>query len=214
MNWLELKKHVKADPDWRAFEQNALQILEQRKSADLVVTGSVWKFLDTERWLIDNLCRMRRIIALDSPPLRILDMGTGTGIFPYLCGKMGHDATGLDVPDMPKEDAQVFALRNLLRIKTLTGSIKAQKPIEISGEYDLVTAFMTTFNRFWTFDDWIYLFRDLKKHMSPEGRIHLQFNTMEEYEELLYQDQETLDFFKANAEIEHERVTLPVSKIS
>ena len=49
------------------------------------------------------LAELKKYIPMDRP-LRILDLGTGTGFFAFLLAAQGHEVTGIDLtPDMIRE---------------------------------------------------------------------------------------------------------------
>ena len=61
---------------------------------------SYQKYMDIDYWLFENL-RRAYVLGLHkmTGKIAILDIGTGPGYFPFICGFYGHDAEALDVPD-------------------------------------------------------------------------------------------------------------------
>lgn len=112
-----------------------------------------------------------------SPPLDILDIGTGPGYFVHVCRRLGHNCTGLDRPGLT-----VFPeLRQWLGVPCIEHKIRPNTPLPVPRRFDLVTAFLSPFNylpgprRFWTLDEWLFFFDDLQAEvLKPNGRVVLQ----------------------------------------
>lgn len=90
-----------------------------------------------ERWMAE----FRKHLPMDKP-LRILDLGTGTGFFAFLLGMEGHTVTGIDLT----EDMICQARRSaaLLGISADFAVMDAEAPAFAPGTFDaLVTRNLT-----------------------------------------------------------------------
>ena len=137
------------------------------------------KYLDLRTWMRRHLVHLQALDLLDGPPRRILDLGTGNGYFPYLCGRRGHRVVALDL--------DTFAFYNeltaLLGIDRRAHRILAFEPLpDLGGPFDLVTAFNVSFDahyspQMWNAAEWDFFLRDVAtRQLQPEGRIFVKLN--------------------------------------
>jgi len=119
-------------------------------------------------------------LGLDnSSPMKILDIGTGVGYFPYICNRYGHDGHAMDMGDFP-----VF--NDLIQLLAVDRTDYCIKPFEqlpaVEGKYDLITAFLICFNNhnkkgLWGVKEWEFFLRDLAENqLSSSGRVFFHFN--------------------------------------
>lgn len=174
-----------------ALAQRALAKLDRTALARLVERyddgarngPSASKYLDAERWI--RVCA-RRAVALDldycgphaDPPLSVLDIGTGAGYFPFICRELGHDATATD---HPQRDPIYRALTSMLGLEVHGEVIEHGAPFAVVPTYDLITAFMVTFNRHrepepWGVDEWSWFLEVAIGTLLPGGRLVLELN--------------------------------------
>ena len=157
------------------------------------------KYLDINYWLYEN---MRRIVALGlhkkkRKKLRILDIGTGTGYFPFICKYYGHEAEALDIPDNEMYNEIIRALN----IKRYERYIYPFQAIAIERRYDLITAYMICFNahkrpNLWHIREWEYFINSLyNNNLNPGGEVFLSFNVETPDEPI---SRKLLDHFSAN----------------
>ena len=114
LDWLEAL-HYKSFSDGVFFLQNYAWVKQQTKrllaGVDLEAFTRVGKslpranfnplYLDLEDTLGVSLYRLRRL-GLDRGPSRaILDIGTGPGVFPYVCQHFGHRVVCTDIDNKP-----------------------------------------------------------------------------------------------------------------
>ena len=169
--------------------------------------GEDWpKYLDLNRWIEINIRRIRRLELDISPPARILDLGCGAGYFAYTAQLLGHDATGLDIDDVP-----MFAeATRLLGVPRVIWRIQAFTPLpDLGKKFDLITAFMICFNDhkqpgLWDVPEWEFFLDDLASHLTPGGRVWLELNR--EYDGTFYTPQLKEFFEQRGAEIDDHRV--------
>jgi SAM-dependent methyltransferase len=90
-----------------------------------------------ERWMAE----FQKHLPMDKP-LRILDLGTGTGFFCFLLGAEGHQVTGIDLPKDMILHARQSA--DVLKIPVDFCVMDAEKPDFAPGSFDaLVTRNLT-----------------------------------------------------------------------
>jgi len=162
------------------------------------------KFLRLDAWLAAIVRRASILEIRNCNPLTILDLGTGTGLFPFVCQNLGHIASGLDLPAdlMRSPEREIFTQMPAVFGVTVTRfPIRAFTPIEGIGSYDLITSFLVNFNNHkksdeWRRGEWEYLVADLRTHLNPGGRIALMLNAnVPRYgEDLQYYDEDTRSF--------------------
>jgi SAM-dependent methyltransferase len=105
--------------------------------------GDPPKYLDWRVWLDANLQRIRNLELDLGPPRRVLDIGSGSGYFLYICKLLGHDALGLDVPDVPMFTEMI----RMLGVERVNWRISPYIPLpDLGRKFDVVTAHMICFN--------------------------------------------------------------------
>jgi SAM-dependent methyltransferase len=180
------------------------------------------KFLLLNDWLAAVTGRVSLLEIDHCSPLAILDLGTGTGLFPFVCENCGHAAMGLDLPAevMPDPERRIFSLMpDAFGVAVERRPIRAFAPIEGIGTYDLVTGFRVSFNDHkkpdeWGRAEWEYFITDLRKHLNPGGRIVLTLNAnVERYgSKLRYYDEDTRDFLAAMGSVYGAAVIIPSAR--
>jgi 2-polyprenyl-3-methyl-5-hydroxy-6-metoxy-1,4-benzoquinol methylase len=128
----------------------------------------------------------------------VLDIGTGPGYFPYICGKLGHNAYSLDLGDDP-----IFNdLIELLGVRRIVWAVNKFERLPDQGtKFDTITAFLICFNGhnssdLWGQDEWAFFLKDLvENQLKPNGRIFLNLN-VDDNTKRPYTD-ELRDFFLA-----------------
>jgi hypothetical protein len=108
----------------------------------------------------------------------VLDLGTGTGYFPFLAKTLGNEAVGLDVGDVPFYDEMIA----LLGVERHVCTIRAFQTLPDLGRFNLVTAFQICFDKHpngesWGPGEWDFFRRDVTDRLLlPGGRLMLEFN--------------------------------------
>jgi SAM-dependent methyltransferase len=179
---LDLKERICQTPQWAAALEAADRLLSTVRPRS-VKDGR--KFLRLDDWLPAIVSRSSLLEIQNCNPLTILDLGTGTGLFPFVCQNLGHTATGLDLPGdlMRDPEREIFTqMPEIFGVTVRRSPIRAFAPIEGIGSYDLITAFLVNFNNHkrsdeWSRGEWEYLIADLRTHLNPGGRIALMLNT-------------------------------------
>ena len=142
------------------------------------------RYDDFDYWIRINIERAQDIWLDRSPPLRILDLGSGAGYFLHVCNRLGHHATGLDIDDEP-----LFrGTTKLLGVERVLHRIEPTTPLPSLGKFDLITAHRICFNRLgrneagdwneWSVQEWSYFLDDVRANLlNSSGRIVLDFLT-------------------------------------
>ena len=169
--------------------------------------GEDWpKYLDLPRWININIRRIRDVELDLVPRKRVLDLGCGAGYFAYIAQLLGHEVVGLDLDDLPMfgESTQMLGVRRVIwRVQPFV-------PLPDSGyKFDLVTAFMICFNNhkmpdLWDMPEWEFFLDDLARHLSPRGRVWLEFNM--EWDGTFYSRQLRDLFQSRGARIDNQKV--------
>ena len=127
-------------------------------------------------------------------PMRILDIGSRYGQWPFLCRAYGHDAICTDLPEVLNRP-EALEIRSIFNIPTMPLKIETLKPIgDLNGKYDLITGLRTRFHStkpketgfdaetHWGIEEWDYFLKDLVQHINPGGQIFFILNRLQEKE--------------------------------
>jgi SAM-dependent methyltransferase len=173
-----LRAHFMVQRILKTIDIQEFKVFQARyKDAD--PTPGYSKYLDLRPWMINKLIYFYLLGLHKSKPLRILDLGTGAGFFPYICSLYGHKVIALDLDTVPMYNE----LCEFFRVDRRTWRVvRFDKLPDLGARFDLVTAFMITFNQHnqtdeWGIDEWRFMLEDLKCNQVAEGgRIFLNFN--------------------------------------
>ena len=140
------------------------------------------KFCDNvHHWRREAGRLARKLIDKDTRQLRILDIGCGFGFFLDACLDMGHDVTGIDMPD-----AVIDSAAGILDVPYLPLHIQACLPLPTTlVDFDLVTMFGVMFRHgsayashdYWGWPEYTFLARDVCSRLKPGGRWVLRPNS-------------------------------------
>lgn len=130
------------------------------------------------------LYRIRRLCLDTAPPLDILDIGTGPGVFPYVCQQFGHRVvcTDIDATSYYNDLATFFGLdRRIWRV------LPHEPAPDLGRVFDLITATNIGFNKLpgkprkdWFVEEWRFFLEDIATRLAkPEARIYLTINQMQ-----------------------------------
>jgi protein-L-isoaspartate O-methyltransferase len=143
-----------------------------------IETLAAIKYADLGYWAHRNVLLAQWLDLDHSPPLDILDIGTGSGNFAMVAQSMGHRAIGSDLSDPWYEE-----LCHLTGVERVVAPVKRGEPYKpVDRRFDLITIMLPAFHRktvagkrqYWSIEDWrqflLGLVRDLLK---PEGAIFI-----------------------------------------
>jgi len=142
------------------------------------------QFEDADYWIKINLKRVQDLWLDRSSPMRILDLGCGSGFFLYICKLFGHDVTGLDRDTNP----MFRAIVEFLGVPRIDSDIEPYVPLSnVGAPFDLVTAYRICFQRIptenkgvwreWGPGEWQFFLNDVRTRvLRPQGRLLLDFN--------------------------------------
>ena len=190
-----------------SIDQAQFQAIYDRYAVD--DPGMGWrKYLDLDRWIAINLRRVQDLELDWGRRKSILDLGSGTGFFLYICHWLQHRTLGLDTNDVPMF-GEMFRALGLQRI---ISRVEAFQPLPaFDRKFDLITAFMICFNghkspALWGPKEWSFFLDDLETRLNPGGRIRLGLNR--ENDGSFYSEKLRRFFVDRGAEIDRHRITL------
>ena len=113
--------------------------------------------------------------------MRIIDIGTGVGLFPWLCKTEGHycESTYYDYFEFYKDAWATLDINPPFFFE-----VKCNQPWDLppSNRYDMICAMRTVFDRYphhWTVSNWLYFFGEAEKHLNPNGKLLVKTNRTE-----------------------------------
>lgn len=126
--------------------------------------------------------RIRKFLEGTRPNRKILDIGSGSGSFSFLCNALGHHATGLEKPQRQKSDDGSLPLKYLLpewyNVECIEHEIEPGVPFPIDDRsFDDFVMFYPTFHRRWKERDWAFLFSDLTRCATKDdSRLNVRMS--------------------------------------
>ena len=139
--------------------------------------------------------------------LSVLDIGSGAGFFVAVANHLQHQCIGCDLPvaALSSTTAATYELcQRAFRCfdERIELVVSPCKPLAIGRRFDLITAGLICFNEYpsgttWGRTEWEYFLQDIRPHLSPNGRLFLEFNEHRHYGRLRWYDQPTLEMFKS-----------------
>jgi hypothetical protein len=143
------------------------------------------KYLDLTGCIASNHTTVRALRLHRSPPLSILDLGCGSGVFCFVAKAFGHMAIGLERSRV-KRRINYAGLHRLDGVTVSTQEIAPMQQIRrddvlANHRFDLINGAAIMFNvwksELWDAESYLFLLRDLRDNFLNEGgRIILRFN--------------------------------------
>jgi SAM-dependent methyltransferase len=170
------KRRILDDIDWLQFRDL------RHKYPYRPGSPQINRFEDVVYWIDINVERAQDLWLDRSPPLRILDIGSGAGYFLYVCKSFGHHVLGFDTDNEPLFGATIA----LLDVPRIIGRVERQAALpNLHQTFDLVTAHRVCFHRIgkvrdgveWSAPDWEFFISDVRTNLLNKcGRLLLDFN--------------------------------------
>jgi SAM-dependent methyltransferase len=181
---------------------------------------SAAKYVDFRLHSLRNFHRAARLGLHKQSGLRLLDIGAGPGYFIAAARALGHDCTGIDVPESyfsPLELRVYSDLLKALKCQDCVAPLAVERFVPLSlpaGPYDLITAFLVCFNRHgrpdqWGLPEWQFFVEDAIRNLRVGGRLFLGLNeNPKRYGELRFYDQSLLAYFRSLGSVDGARVMI------
>ena len=119
--------------------------------------------------------------------LRILDIGSGIGLFSWICQNLQHKCNSTYYDKFPFYQAawKILKIRSPVYLE-----IRANKQwqMEVTKPYDLITAMRTVFDRYptpWTAYNWMMFLEEARRYLRPKGRLFVKTNCSDEADALM-----------------------------
>jgi SAM-dependent methyltransferase len=159
-------------------EARAAFIEKHRDKLEDIETLAAVKYADLGYWALRNVLLAEWLDLDRSPPLDVLDIGTGSGNFCMVVQSMGHRALGTDVADEWYDElCKVTGVERLV-----APVVRGERYAPVDRRFDLITIMLPAFHRkrvngkreYWSVEDWrqflLGLVQDL---LNPGGRIFI-----------------------------------------
>ena len=166
------------------------------------------KYLDYKYWILENLIRIYNLNIDRKQNLKILDIGTGFGYFPFICEFFGNQAEAIDLDTNDMYNSVI----KLLDIKRHSYCIQANKPLPLNTKFDIITGYMICFNnhktdKLWGVIEWDYFLNSMKSNnLYNNGFIFFSFNL--EFDEKPFSHDIKNLFMQKKAIINNNEVTI------
>lgn len=141
-------------------------------------------------FFIEMIYRMRLI---KKENIRILDIGSRAGLFPFFCQSLGHRAIASDLKEVI-ELSPTREILNLLEVEAIPLKIEPFKVLPVTSErFDLITGLRTRFHSRYTFEtgmetddhwreeEWKFFLKDISSnYLKPDGQIYFVLNRLQD----------------------------------
>jgi predicted RNA methylase len=141
-------------------------------------------YLDVCRHIAKSMKTYLVVMPRDTRPRKMLDIGSGSGSFCFVCNALGHDSTGLDRPRSgDNDDGDFLSLNYLLtqwhNVQVLEHAISPRVPLPVEDHsYDDFSILHPTFYRRWKEPDWNFLLSDLSRCATKKkSKLYIKINT-------------------------------------
>ena len=129
------------------------------------------------------LKRYAEVGLLDSDPKTILDISTGTGLFPFVCSENGHTVKCTENKGSGFE-LKYKNIHERLNLDCQYFKINVCEEVPVEGSFDVITSFDICWDKIknksknlrerWLPFQYQYLLDDLLLHLNPRGTIWLK----------------------------------------
>jgi SAM-dependent methyltransferase len=209
-----LKSEVRRREGWSVAVDTARRLAETVRSR---WPHDAPKFLNLEHWLDINVRRAAKLGLDRATGLNVLDLGSGTGLFLFVCEALGHTATGVDLPEesLDSPEREIYgAMPAAFGVQVIPRYVHAFEHLDVTGKFDLITSFMVCFNNHkqpdeWNRPEWEYFVADVTTLLKPGGRLALRLNHNEEkFGQRGYLDRAAQDFFASIGSLDDGKILI------
>jgi SAM-dependent methyltransferase len=204
-----IESEIKSSGQWLAVKALAAEAATRLRLEDTYIEDAR-KYLRVDYWLRVNVLRAAGLGLHEGHPKSVLDLGSGTGLFPFVCRHFGHSAEGLDRSPSEMDGYETVVYQGMtqqLGMPIIRGHIEGFRPLGLCRRYDLISAFMVCFNRHkradeWGCDEWRFFVDEMSGSLNDGGKLVLAFNPHEErYGRSRYFDGATRAFFASRGQV-------------
>jgi len=140
----------------------------------------------------------------------ILDIGSGSGAFAFVCNSLGHHATGMEHPRSNKAERLTqlnYLLSDWYDVRVIPHTIESRARLPVAdATFDDFSILYPTFYRRWTELDWDFLLADLARCATKEhSKLYLRISK----QKIKKNGEVTFShggFLKSVAKVEHSRI--------
>lgn len=117
-------------------------------------------------------------LTKDRPqPLKVLDIGTGAGVWGWLLRVRGHKVTLTNTPERNLLDRRYRQALRALGLECENLVIKASEPMRLPRKFDLITCLRGAFSHPpWGENEWNFFINDAFSRLNPGGALFLHLN--------------------------------------
>lgn len=173
----DLTEHIKIlKPKMLPILDNKLKEIFQQNNLNFAKYGINWEY-----HLKLAFHRCRSLNLSEARNLKILDLATGAGFFPYILSE-NNSVLGTENVILPNDSSQFYSsIHKILDIPCDYFKIEKQKLLPLKEKYDIITSFSIRWDldkksgtrSEWDIEDGKFFLEDLIQHLNPEGKIYL-----------------------------------------
>ena len=144
---------------------------------------SVYRFFKIDSQLKRKLFLATNILDLDKVGKKdILDVGAGTGLWPFILNQLGHRVTITDISTKNSgslsRKAKIYE-QGIIALglkKNFDLAIVKQQCMRLPQRYDLITSIGSSFYGNWQAKDWLFFIQDAMNNLTRKGLLFLHLN--------------------------------------
>ncbi len=168
------------------------------------------KYFHIEYWCAEALRRMLFFGIEKVRKKKILDIGTGFGLFPYACEYFAANVQAID-----REGHALYdEITDFLGLRKTHHTVKRRQPLpDLGVRFNLITSYLIAFDRpeneeIWSVEDWRFFIDDVfDNQLNADGTLHLELNYIFPIRNWYSKEVKRL-FVERGARIDFDRVTL------
>ncbi|SHF26600.1 Methyltransferase domain-containing protein [Caldanaerobius fijiensis DSM 17918] len=118
--------------------------------------------------------------SINFKPENMLDVACGTGVLAIMASRDGIKAEGLDISSEMLEQAKKNAIEAGVNVVYHQCDMC---DFDLNKKYDLITCTFDAINHLRTFEQWVSMFKCVKKHLNSSGLFIFDMNTLKDLRE-------------------------------